>query len=428
MELDKEQQARQTFLAEAETYFGEIETVLLGLRTADDHTAQINIAMRAAHSVKGTAGMMGFGVLSQVAHNIEEAFKILRARQLSVDTHLETLLLQGVDCLRVVRQQYHDQQPIDPQWLDNEVEPIFAQLQQRLGELTPEDEARLLSEDNNENLDFVIFTTSVDDTLEEFEEPLSYLEGDELRQSLITLARQMTEFGLMAQLDSFVSLCQSVEQQCMLAQSGDIREIASQAMKTWRRCHSLVLLGRTERLPSELKPGQNRPGEEGQAIGYCCLQATTADFARLGEFYRLDGVWNGERLLPEGWVEMATVPGEPWQEPGETPYEARGYAMHFWMPEDYNGEFFAAGVFGQYVWVDTLRGVVIAQNAGNPDWDAMTRETYAAFRAIAEHVSPAEMRLQEVAAQLRDAIMAREAGRIADVPQDDPSAAPEDGG
>ncbi|MBT9317499.1 hybrid sensor histidine kinase/response regulator [Leptothoe spongobia] len=253
MELDKEQQARLTFLAEAETYFGEIETVLLSLKTADDHAAQINIAMRAAHSVKGTAGMMGFGVLAQVAHNLEDAFKILRARQLSVDTHLETLLLQGVDFLRTVRQQYHDQQPIDPRWLGNDVDPIFAQLTQRLGALTPEDEARLLSEDNNENLDFVIFTTSVDDTLEEFEETLPDLDGDELKQALMAMARQMSEFGLMAQLDSFVSLCQSVQQQCTQAQPDDICAIAHQAMKVWRRCHSLVLLGRTERLPSELK-------------------------------------------------------------------------------------------------------------------------------------------------------------------------------
>ncbi|MEO0394606.1 MAG: hybrid sensor histidine kinase/response regulator [Cyanobacteria bacterium P01_A01_bin.137] len=254
MALDKEQQARLTFLAEAETYFGEIETVLLGLKTADDHAAQINIAMRAAHSVKGTAGMMGFVVLSQVAHNLEDAFKILRARQLSVDTHLETLLLQGVDCLRTVRQQYHDQQPIDQRWVANDVDPIFAQLNQRLGDLTPDDEARLLSEDNNENLDFVIFTTSVDDTLEEFEQQLPHLSGDDLKQAMMGITSQLSEFGLMAQLDSFVALCQSVQQQCALALPEDIRAIAHQALKTWRRCHSLVLLGRTERLPRELAP------------------------------------------------------------------------------------------------------------------------------------------------------------------------------
>ncbi|NEP61797.1 MAG: hybrid sensor histidine kinase/response regulator, partial [Symploca sp. SIO2G7] len=206
MTLDKEQQARRTFLAEAENYFGEIETVLLGLKTTDDRASQINTAMRAAHSVKGTAGMMGFVVLSQVAHNLEDSFKILRARQLSVDTHLETLLLQGLDCLRMVHQRYQSQQPIASQWLVNDVDPIFAQLNQRLGDLTPEDEARLLSEDNNENLDFVIFTTSVDDTLAEFEQTLPQMGNDDLRAALIAIAGQLAEFGLMAQLDGFVSL------------------------------------------------------------------------------------------------------------------------------------------------------------------------------------------------------------------------------
>ncbi|MEM9264983.1 MAG: hybrid sensor histidine kinase/response regulator [Cyanobacteria bacterium P01_F01_bin.13] len=254
MALDKEQQARLTFLAEAETYFGEIEAVLLGLKTAADRLSQIDIAMRAAHSVKGTAGMMGFSVLSQIAHSLEDSFKILRARQLSVDTHLETLLLQGVDCLRTARQHYNDQQPFAPQWLTDHVEPIFAQLNERLGDLTPEDEARLLSEDNDQNLDVVIFTTSVEDTLEEFQQELPQLSGDELRQALVHRAKRLSEFGLMAQLESFVSLCQAVEEQCILASAETIDAIAHEAMKAWQRSHSLVLLGRTDRLPTQLKP------------------------------------------------------------------------------------------------------------------------------------------------------------------------------
>ncbi|MEM9807566.1 MAG: hybrid sensor histidine kinase/response regulator [Cyanobacteria bacterium P01_D01_bin.56] len=252
MAIDKEQQARLTFLAEAETYFGDIEGVLLELKTATDRPSQIDIAMRAAHSVKGTAAMMGFVELSHTAHHLEDAFKILRARQLPVDMPLETLLLQGVDCLRHIRQHYQDKRLIDPEWLVNEVNPIFGQLNQRLGELTPEDEARLLSEENEVNLDFVIFTTSVDDTLEEFEPQLSQLRGDDLRQLLVNTAKQMMEFGLMAQLESFVSLCESIQAQSLIAQPEALDAISREAIKTWRRCYSLVMLGRTERMPWEL--------------------------------------------------------------------------------------------------------------------------------------------------------------------------------
>ena len=133
---------------------------------------------------------------------------------------------------------------------------------------------------------------------------------------------------------------------------------------------------------------QNKVGESGIAVGYCCLQATSEDYARFGEFYRTDGVWNGQRLLPEGWSEDATTPRAPWQEPGATRYEGRGYGLHFWIPEDYEGEFFAAGVFGQYIWVDRRRGVVIAQSAGDEVWFDKTYEAFAFFRAVAEHVSP----------------------------------------
>ncbi len=151
---------------------------------------------------------------------------------------------------------------------------------------------------------------------------------------------------------------------------------------------------------------QNKPGDDGIGVGYCCLQATSADYARMGEFYRLDGVWNGERLLPEGWSEEATTPRADFQEPGNTQYPMRGYGLHFWVPEGYDGEFYMAGVFGQYVWVDRHRGVVIAQNAGDPTWFARTAEAHAFFRAISEHVSPLAERLpdaRDVTADLPEA-------------------------
>lgn len=148
---------------------------------------------------------------------------------------------------------------------------------------------------------------------------------------------------------------------------------------------------------------QNKPGEDGIGVGYCCLQATSEDYARFGEFYRRDGVWGGQRLLPEGWSEEATTPRAPWQEPGNTRYDARGYGLHFWVPAGYDGEFYAAGVFGQYIWVDRRRGVVIAQNAGDPVWSDKLEEAFAFFRAVSEHVSPLDARRPDASEALADA-------------------------
>ena len=134
---------------------------------------------------------------------------------------------------------------------------------------------------------------------------------------------------------------------------------------------------------------QHVPGDRGIAVGYCCLQATSEDYARMGQFYLQDGVWNGERLLPEGWVLEATRPVSPAHEAGGTPaYGPRGYGLHFWIPEGHDGEYFFAGVYGQYIWVDERRGVVIAQNAGDPAWSRLGAEVFTVMRAIAETVSP----------------------------------------
>lgn len=127
-------------------------------------------------------------------------------------------------------------------------------------------------------------------------------------------------------------------------------------------------------------------GENGIAIGYCCLNAKLEDYARFGQFYLQDGVWNGERLLPEGWVQQATRPNAPFQEADENAvYQHRGYGLHFWVPENHDGEYFMAGVFGQYVWVDERRNIVIARTAADPEWGARTLESLTAMRAIAAH-------------------------------------------
>jgi CubicO group peptidase (beta-lactamase class C family) len=133
---------------------------------------------------------------------------------------------------------------------------------------------------------------------------------------------------------------------------------------------------------------QHVAGDRGIPIGYCCLQATSEDYARFGQFLLQDGVWDENRLLPEGFVEMASAPNAPFQEPGATPYPGRGYGLHVWVPEDYDGEFYAAGVFGQYIWIDRRRGVVIALNAGDPEFAGRYAESAAVLRAIAAHVAP----------------------------------------
>lgn len=129
---------------------------------------------------------------------------------------------------------------------------------------------------------------------------------------------------------------------------------------------------------------QPRNGEQGIAVGYCCLQATSEDYAHLGQLYLQNGNWNGAQLLPDGWVQEVTQPASPAYQAGATAgYGPQGYGLHFGVPQDADGEYFFAGVYGQYIWIDSKRQVVIAQQAGNPNWANMSSETFAVMRAIA---------------------------------------------
>jgi CubicO group peptidase (beta-lactamase class C family) len=104
-------------------------------------------------------------------------------------------------------------------------------------------------------------------------------------------------------------------------------------------------------------------GATGHEIAGCCLQAATRDFARFGLFVLADGVArDGRRIVPEGWFAAATVKQKDIGESGH------GYGYQWWTYDD--GAVAAQGIFGQGIFIDRKRKLVIASNA---DWTRATK-------------------------------------------------------
>jgi CubicO group peptidase (beta-lactamase class C family) len=116
----------------------------------------------------------------------------------------------------------------------------------------------------------------------------------------------------------------------------------------------------------------------GNFVGSSQVYTTARDLARFGLLLAGDGVWNGERLLPEGWVEFSrtAAPARPVEE------GVRGYGAHFWlmdsMPAIPRGTFTTAGNKGQYVTIVPQHDLVIVRTGVDPLGKSWSQERFVA--------------------------------------------------
>ena len=297
--MDTEQQIRLNFLDEAEEYFDRMESSLIGLADAAVDPQKVDLVLRSAHSIKGGAAMMKFDILSRVAHRLEDFLKVLRVRYAggSVGVEVETSLLQSVDYLRNIASQNRQGIKVDDSQISDRTEPIFDLLKQRLGELEDADENALLSQDEDIDPAVLIFEEGVDGVLDHFETQLQQLGIDELAQEITSTAQELIGFGMMADLDSFTQLCESIQQKAGSISPSKITPLAEQALKTWRRSHALVIRGSTDKLPCGLE-NEDLFSTDNTATIEADRDSTEGLFESL-ESLELDGLQSAFELDPQ---------------------------------------------------------------------------------------------------------------------------------
>jgi CubicO group peptidase (beta-lactamase class C family) len=110
---------------------------------------------------------------------------------------------------------------------------------------------------------------------------------------------------------------------------------------------------------------------------------TARNWARLGLLYLQDGMWQGERLLPEGWTAFVSTPAPAWKRPE--------YGGFFWLnrintwnlPPD---TYFAAGAGGQNTWIVPSRELVIVRMGHMRGQGPARRTTNAALGLVMEAI------------------------------------------
>jgi CubicO group peptidase (beta-lactamase class C family) len=101
--------------------------------------------------------------------------------------------------------------------------------------------------------------------------------------------------------------------------------------------------------------------EAGTWVASSTLRASARDYARFGLFYLRDGMWDGVRLLPSGWVDQART----WV--SEDPDDASPYGAHWWgVAGDTLGTFRASGYEGQSITLCPTLDLIVVRLGKTP--------------------------------------------------------------
>ncbi|WP_417449304.1 serine hydrolase domain-containing protein [Kordiimonas sp.] len=132
----------------------------------------------------------------------------------------------------------------------------------------------------------------------------------------------------------------------------------------------------------------------GMEVAMGGLQASLRDMARMGRLYLHKGNWEGEQIVPADWVTASVTPSAPHLEAGfgnpnsETPF---GYGYQWWTPSNPHGDFMAAGIYSQYIYVDPTTRTIIAKTSANKGYNDPANKLHmdmiiTAFQAISAAV------------------------------------------
>ena len=101
-------------------------------------------------------------------------------------------------------------------------------------------------------------------------------------------------------------------------------------------------------------------------VPYACagMGMRLRDLARFGLLLKEGGRRAGRQVVPAEWIAQTMCGGDV--DASEGNHGAVTYRNQWWVPRDGTSGMFAVGIFGQYLWVDPGRDIVIAKFSSNP--------------------------------------------------------------
>lgn len=273
--LPEQQRILGYFIEEAADHLNTIEQGLLNLQATIEDPEMVNEVFRAAHSVKGGSAMLGLGSIQQVAHRLEDSFKVLKDKPIRVDQQLESLFLAVFDALQELLEQLQTQgslsESVAAQTLAG-VEPVFAQLDRHLETLVNAQAQDHLpkrsrpmtpmpltlppttgwDEDEDSSALQLIFQSDAIARLREMLKLFKQPDTPAIREQLVEICRLLAGAGEQFDLHQWSQLLQAAEQ-AIANPNNTFSTLASVLIKEIKQGQELILANRADEIAIDAK-------------------------------------------------------------------------------------------------------------------------------------------------------------------------------
>ena len=121
------------------------------------------------------------------------------------------------------------------------------------------------------------------------------------------------------------------------------------------------------------------------------LSVSLRDYARFARLYLNGGSYQGEQILTKDWVKDSMDVSARYSRPGADRDDDNviGYGYQWWVPQGNQGEFMAIGVYGQWIYVNPSKQVIMVKTSADPGFMAKGYEQkhIEFFRAVTDGIS-----------------------------------------
>ncbi|WP_089093228.1 hybrid sensor histidine kinase/response regulator [Nodularia sp. NIES-3585] len=153
---EQQQRILGYFIEEARDHLNTIEQGLMNLQSTLNDPEMVNEVFRAAHSIKGSAAMLGLNSIQLTSHRLEDCFKVLKEHPVQVDQKLESLFLGVSDTLKVLLEHLSGPFGLSEEAANTlmlETEPVFKWLYEHLDFLVQKNGSGVVNDNTTTELE-----------------------------------------------------------------------------------------------------------------------------------------------------------------------------------------------------------------------------------------------------------------------------------